>query len=292
MGTSSSYGGPRGGTPLVPSWIDPAGLAPVPPSEEVTPAPGPGETLDAWDQLTPPQEEPQAAPDANRFRGPRSSFTRFSKSGGNSTPHLGRAVAGYVSRSAGGAKRAAQKMGAARASGARLLGFLADAQARGAEEALRTLRLEGLAGRPIEEVFLGLIDYVCPNGGAIDEGIARAAFIDTIADLAELGVEDLDTLTVDQMQTLFELYATHAIEARLCNEIGTKAIVLPENTSAIEKSLEQLRDFVRRAVSDALTHASGGLSALTPQNVQGFVDSIYEAAFTVLQALGENEAQA
>lgn len=78
-------------------------------------------------------------------------------------------------------------MGASRGSGARLLGFLADVQARGATEALRSLDLEGLAGRPIDEVFMGLADYICPNAGTVDEGIAREAFIETIVDLSTLG---------------------------------------------------------------------------------------------------------
>lgn len=113
-------------------------------------------------------------------------------------------------------------MGASRGAGARLLGFLTDAQTRGGREALRSLNLEELAGRPIAEVFIGLADYICPSAGTVDEGIAREAFIETIIELTTLGVTDLDALTPDQMQTVFELYATHAIEARLCNDIGTK----------------------------------------------------------------------
>ncbi len=41
---------------------------------------------------------------------------------------------------------------------------------------------------------------------------------------------DLDGLTADQMQTVFELYATNAIEARLCNDIGAKTITLPSDS--------------------------------------------------------------
>ena len=117
-------------------------------------------------------------------------------------------------------------MGSSRGAGARLLGFLSDARAQGAREALRALNLGALAGRPIEEVFLGLADYVCPDGGTVDEGIAREAFIETIADLAAIGITDLDALTPDQMQTVFELYATHAIEARLAT-ISARRRILP-----------------------------------------------------------------
>jgi Glu-tRNA(Gln) amidotransferase subunit E-like FAD-binding protein len=181
-------------------------------------------------------------------------------------------------------------MGAARGAGARLLNFLTDLQARGAREALRALNLEGLAGRPIDEVFVGLADYICPSAGTVDEGIARDAFVETIIELTTLGVTDLDALTPDQMQTVFELYATHAIETRLCNDIGTKLITVPTNAQAALRVQEQLRDFIRNGVSDALTAARAESPTLTQDRVQSFVDSVYERAFGILQALGDAEA--
>jgi hypothetical protein len=182
-------------------------------------------------------------------------------------------------------------MGSSRAAGAQLLGFLSSAVENGTREALRALNLQNLAGRPIEEVFVGLIDYVCPEGGSLDEGIAREAFIETIADLTQNGVENLDNLTVDQMQTIFELYAAHAIETRLCNDIGMKAITLPSDAAQAAALQKQLFDFVRRSVADAMTQARAAMLALTPEKVSGFVTRVYEQAFTVLQTMGEIEAE-
>jgi len=56
---------------------------------------------------------------------------------------------------------------------------------------------------------------------------------------------DLTTFTPDQMQTVFELYATHAIEARICNDIGTKAVTMPADAQAAHRVEQQLRDFIR-----------------------------------------------
>jgi hypothetical protein len=181
-------------------------------------------------------------------------------------------------------------MGASRGAGARLLGFLADAQARGVREALRALDLESLAGRPIAEIFVGLADYICPGAGTVDEGIAREAYIETIVELASEGLTDLTTFTPDQMQTVFELYATHAIEARICNDIGTKAVTMPADTHAAHRVEQQLRDFIRGGVSDALTRARAETSNLMPERIQGFVDAVYESAFAILQTLGDAEA--
>jgi hypothetical protein len=181
-------------------------------------------------------------------------------------------------------------MGSSRGAGSRLLGFLSDAVNRGVTEALRALNLGSLAGRPIEEIFLGLTDYICPDGGSIDEGIAREAFIETIADLAENGVTDLDGLTADHMQTVFELFATNAIEARICNDIGSKTVTLPSDTRDAARVQSQLGDFIRRGVADALTAARAAVVALTPDRVLGLVGHIYEQAFSILQIMGDAEA--
>jgi hypothetical protein len=169
---------------------------------------------------------------------------------------------------------------------------MSDAVNRGAPEALRALNLGALAGRPIEEIFLGLADYVCPDGGSIDEGIAREAFIETIVDLAGAGISDLNGLTADQMQTVFELFATNAIEARLCNDIGNKAVILPSDAREATRVQAQLHDFIERGVADALTAARVAAEALAPNQVLGFVGDIYEQAFAILQIMGDAEADA
>lgn len=291
MGTSGAYPGPKGKNPLVPTWADgdeggdPVRFEPTPP--EVPPADVP---VPAPIPAAPPDRNPLPPGEPDRFTVARKNLSRFAASGGTDRRSLGRAVSGYVSKSAGGARQAARRMGASSAAGSRLLGFLIDAQARGTREALRSLDLEGLAGRPIEDIFLGLSEFVCPDGGTVDEGIAREAFIETIADLATFGISDLDALTPDQMQTVFELYATHAIEARLCNDIGDKTIAFPIDVRTAERVQTQLRDFIRRGIADALTSARGALKALTPASVFSFVGTVYETAFGILQTMGEAAA--
>jgi hypothetical protein len=182
-------------------------------------------------------------------------------------------------------------MGSSRQAGARLQSFFADVQARGPVEALRAINLGALAGRPIEEIFLGITEYVCPAGGTVDEGIARDAFISTIAELADQGVTDFNTLAPDQMQTVFEMFIANAIEARICNDIGNNSITLPVDVGAINQVQDQLHDFVTRAVSDALAGTRIQTGALTQQQALKHVDGIYEAAFEMLRIIGEAEGE-
>lgn len=285
MGTSTAYGGPNGGTPLVPSWL--GGDEPTLPPRSPDSSPSP----DAAEPPASPNRPPiPKMADSQRFSGARNSFTRFAGSGGSDRASLGRAISSYVSKSTGGSRQAAQRMGSSRGAGARLLGFLADAQARGVREALRELDLESLAGRPITEIFVGLADYICPGAGTVDEGIAREAYIETIVELASEGLTDLNTFTPDQMQTVFELYATHAIEARICNDIGAKAVMMPADAQAAHRVEQQLRDFIRGGVSDALERERANAPNLSSERIHAFVDAVYESAFSILQALGEAEA--
>ena len=297
MGTSNSYGGAGGGTPLVPSWLQGDGGGDAGEGGGGQADPGDGAPPNQDDGASSPPAAPPARPvapkagDSDRFTSARTNFTRFTSSGGGDRRSLGRAVSQYVSKSSGGSASAARRMGASRSTGAGLVSFLNDAVANGVREALRTLNLEGLAGRPIEEIFSGLADYICPDGGSIDDGIARDAFVETIADLAGAGITDMDTLTPAQIQTIFELYATHAIEARLCNDIGTKVVSMPADAGAAGRVQAQLRDFILRGVSDALNAAAVAVQALTPDTVIAFVSGIYQSAFEILQTMGDAEAE-
>lgn len=294
MGTSSPFGGQSGNSPLIPSFLGDEGAPPAAAADGAPPDGAPPTNGDLPGQPPTPPVRPPIPPagDPTRFSAARNNFSRFAGSGGRDRASLGRAVSHYVGSSTGGARSAAARMGSSRGAGSRLLGFLSDAATRGAAEALRALNLGALAGRPIEEIFLGLSDYVCPDGGSIDEGIAREAFIETIADLAGAGITDLDGMTADQMQTVFELYATNAIEARLCNDIGTKTITLPATAREAASVQAQLHDFIQRGVADALTVARAAAAALTPDRVLGFVTRVYEQAFGILQTMGDAEAAA
>src|SRR5690606_34013212 len=106
------------------------------------------------------------------------------------------------------------------------------------------------------------------------------------------GDTDIDVLTSDQMQTVFELFATHSIEGRLCNDIGTSVVTLPLDLRTAERVQVQLRQCIGRAVRDALSAARVATETLTVARMLEFVDGVYADAFGILQALGDAEAAA
>ena len=90
------------------------------------------------------------------------------------------------------------------------------------------------------------------------------------------------------MQSVFETYATNAIEARICNDIGAKIVTVPADASQAAQVQAQLHDFIRRGVSDALT-LQPSIASLPADSVMAFVGQVYQQAFEILQDLGHAE---
>lgn len=282
MGTSTGFGGAGGGTPLIPSWLPSGGGTPGGPPSPPPGGPPPG------DGNPPPDRSPIRPPrDTERFRGARNDFTRFAGSGGTDNRALGRAVRNYVGTVYGGAGTAARRMGPSQAVGAGLLRFMADARATTTREALRSLNFTQLSDQSLESTFIQLADVLCPPSGTIDEGIARDAFIEMIAEVVEKGITDLDKLTPDQMQTILATFIAKSIEGRLCNDIGTKAVTYPDDVRAAENVQRQLHDFILNGVEDALNSAAALLQNVNIDRVNSLIEKLYVDAFTVLQSLGE-----
>ncbi|MFZ6047392.1 Qat anti-phage system associated protein QatB [Pseudomonas sp. CR3202] len=278
MGTSKGYGGSATG--LVPSWVD----EPSPPTK---PVPGQSGAADGTASAT----DPAAGPAADGFvpgalGSARSSFTRFSKGGGSG--ELGRAVSGYVRKGTGGSRRAARRMGASRASAGRLLSIFRDVQRVGATEVLRRLDLVALSGRPAGDVFLSMMEFICPAGGAIDEAVARQAMLANISELGKAGVGTFDEMTPGQMQDFFLDFIVRSIEGMVMAELGGRGIMLSDDVAQAERAEKQLHNFVAGATRGKLADKLGSVPALSDKDVDRVVLEIYEAAFEIIAIAGES----
>lgn len=285
MGTSKGYGGPPNG--LVPTWLGSSG------DEE---ADGDGDGVDNG-AAQPHQPGGVPAATAGGFTAARTAFTRFSKSGSSSA--LGTALAAYVgggggsgggarSGGGGGARRAAQRMGSSRTSGAKLLGVVRDFQAIGAVDALRQLDLEGMANQPASEVFLAMLDFLCPPGGAIDEAISRQAMLEAIGNLDRDAPTAFAQLAPEQLREFFLDFVALSIEGRVIADIGARGITLSADIPTVERAHEQLHDFIEGCCRVHLSGLLTGLEALSNRDVEQRSNEIYEAAFSLIADAGED----
>lgn len=279
MGTSSSYGGPSGASSLVPSWLGTGGgeIAPfpeTPESEEDASSFGQGE----------------AAP-AAVYRGARTNFTRFARSGGQDQQALKRAIGQYVSSTLGGSATATRRMGTSVPVGAGLLNLLSTAVERGAPAALRRLDIQQMVGLPIEDIFVELMDRLCPADGSIDSAIAREAFAETIADLAAAEVTDFERLDLDQIRMIFELYVAHSIELRIFNDIGVKGVSVPQDHNAALVVQQQLHEYILGAVKDAMSDKLQNGAQLSEDEIARIVREVYQSAFDIVNTLSSDEEE-
>lgn len=284
MGTSKGYGGPSSG--LVPSWIDdvaqPAGPAAQPN--------GPGQSNPSQPGSTPSQPgSPPSGPVNNdgtgSLRGARSSFTRFARTG--SPSDLGNALSSYVRKGVGGSSRGARRMGTSRATAAKLLSIFGDVQRNGAAETLRRLQLTVAPGQPASQVLLALLEFICPPGGAIDEGVARQAALNTIAELDEAGSGSFEDMTQADRQNFFLDFVANSIESMIMADLGGRGITMPDDVEAVERIQSQLSSFITGCTRGQLANRLEQWPAPTDQEVNQVTSAIYEAAFDLIAAAAE-----
>lgn len=152
---------------------------------------------------------------------------------------------------------------------------------------LRQLNLSDLSGRPAADVFLAILEFVCPPGGSVDEAIARQAMLETIGDMADAGIGSFDALTPTQLRDFFLDFIARSIESRVMADLGGRGITLPEDVAAVEDAQAQLHDFVTGATRGRLADRLNGVERLSDAQIDAIVDQVYEAAFELVAAAGE-----
>ena len=230
MGTSTHNGGQKGGTPLVPSWLE---------QPDVNPQNENG--------LGPDGSQIPPVGDVDRFRTPRGEFTRYILN-----------VAGVF---ASGGARAVEQY----------------------------LSIENLSHKTASDAFIAITDFICPDGGPQDEGIARSAYISAIEESPEIATIKFEDLTSEQIMVIVERTMANAIFNRITNDIGNKIILLPQERAISDRLIVQMKDFVKGTVSDAVINLDIKAGNIRQGDSLRIVDRVYKAAFEIMVSAGENE---
>ena len=289
MGTSSTYGGPKYG--LEPPWVDNnnGGGQPAPDQSSPDGSDAPTEGGDgAGDgaEGNPPEQGPKIAAPPHPLKGSRGNFTRFTNSAKSSA--LSKAVKGYLASTNGGAGATRRMPNSTRvASG--VASLVSSVATQGAAAALQRFNLQALAGRPATEVFEALVDHLCPDGGTIDEAIARDALIDTISVFANEDLGNFDQLTPEQLNEFLAEMITRSITTKVINEIGTNSLHGSASDEDFRRAEASLRDYTAGAVRDALGSAFNAQESLTDQQMEQRINDVFANSFEVLEAILENE---
>ena len=270
MGTSSHNIGQKGNTPLVPSWLD---------------------QPDVEKQQNTENDETSSIPigEPNRFTQPRGEFTRYINSAGRDTGMARNSIANYVRKSKRGRKNSAKPLGAARNSSARLLNVTGIFASGGAQAVERYLSLENLSNRNATDALLAIADFVCPDGGPQDEGIARNAYITAIEESPEIASIPFEELTAEQMLLIVQKSMANVVCGRILNDIGNKIIMLPDDIDVAERLVAQIKEFVKGAISDAVSDLKVDVNNLSQHQSIDIVNEVYQTTFEIMARVGDDE---
>lgn len=272
MGTSTHNGGQKGATPLVPSWLD---------QPDVNP----------FNEGTSNTDNGQMPPmgDSERFRLPRGEFTRYINSGGRNSSLGRKSISNYIRNSLGGSSNATRRMGAARSSSAKLLNVVGAFASGGVRAVEQYLSITDLSNKSASEAFIAITDFICPDGGPQDEGIARSAYISAIEESPEMATIKFGDLTSEQIMVIVERTMANAIFSRITNDIGNKIILLPQDRTIVDNLIVQIKDFVKGSVSDAIISLDIKAGNIRQDDSLKIVNQVYERAFDIMVSAGESE---
>lgn len=278
MGTSTRNSGQNGHNPLLPTWLEDDSMSATS-GQELNPEQSTNVSLQ---QPIPPDADP------NRFRGPRTSFSHFVSGGGRDHSTMHRGISHYISRSLGGSKNATKRLGASRASTARLFGILNSLTgADGLNRVAQFLSIETLEGLPASSFFIRLAKFVCPDGGPDDEGVSRSAYFDTVADNPNLMNKNIASLSKDEIDSVLQKYMTKVVMQQIMNGIANNTIRLPESLIEVSQIEDSVETSIEQSVADSFSQIKQQNGEMTSKKAKEITDSIYQKIFENLEGASD-----
>ena len=287
MGTSTPFGGPKNGNPLIPTWLE----SPAPPAAAADPgdsSPDGGPPPEGNGEPSAQPEGKPKEPDVVHVRPARRLINQRLRAGSGDeggSERIGRALSSWVRQGSGGAAMAARRSSSS--SGAavgRLSDVLFDATSGGIRETVRKFDLGSLAQRPLREIYVSLVDIVCGDGGDLDESMNRDAYVTAVDELMSIEGIDLEKPSVDTINLLIERFIVGTIDNRVKNAITNGIVLLPDSVEEARIAERDVRAFVAGAVRSAMT-AVGRI--LSPARIRSALDEIYDRAMSVLASHGD-----
>ena len=272
MGTSSQFGGTTVG--LVPSWLE-------------DPNPAPAGSDNGKETTQTPLENTTETPDRIRtlpFQGAKANYSRYLRTGEQRS--MKNALKSY-GKATGGSGGATRRMGTSRTTAGGLAHFIGALGTGGSQQALQEFNLSDYAGQSASDVLFALSEVICPPGGTIDEGIARDALHESIGELINSGITDLDAMNEAQRQELLINYFTHSIQGRIINDIGHGTVKMPSSNEEVERLEKSLTHFTKGQVRVAVERHFEEKPTFNEHEMAHMIDNIYQESFALLTGLAE-----
>lgn len=236
MGTSKSFGGPKGSNPLLPPWAPP-----------LEPEPDEGH-----DQPLPPLN-PVPPPAWQGVLGQATKLAREGVRGASARSKVRSITRSYV-RNRGGAWSAAEGSVAARRTATTFAGFLSDVARSGIDQALRNFNLEQYIGRSAVELLEGFAEALLPRPDSLDDAAANRAGLEAFYDLLhqydalEEGIDALDALDGQGIQRAIENFISRYVSAAVLSVLSERI----ERGSATPQRCAEIHQALRSVITETV----------------------------------------
>lgn len=290
MGTSSSSGGPKGRTPLLPNWATGDAISPHDKEEESNSNEGEGVGGDNSEEDVNIDGNSKESPSESEYSGnwtpARTSFTKFVNSSGSKVK-LAKAASSYV-RSMGGHSKATKAASRGISVGGRYVEFLGSLRRSGLDQTLQDYGLSDCLGKSTEEALVRIAEKIAPIGTTNDEIIARSAVMAAVdalyIKLIEKGgdIESINSVTEDALKDSVIEYVSAYIFKKWIYELG---LALERNDLGEREAISlenQVKNLVRDEVKSSLK--TKDILKLDFKKGEGrkIVENIFDLAYSTL----------
>ena len=115
------------------------------------------------------------------------------------------------------------------------------------------------------------------------------AYITAIEESPEIASIPFEELTAEQMLLIVQKSMANVVCGRILNDIGNKIIMLPDDIDVAEKLVVQIKEFVKGAISDAVSDLKVDVNNLSQHQSIDIVNEVYRTAFEIMARVGDDE---
>lgn len=175
-------------------------------------------------------------------------------------------------------------MGASRTAAANVVDVLARLQRDGIQQTLQHYNIDAAFAASPQDAFLALTDVICPDGGPVDEAIARDAWCEVAASIDQFGIADLAAMTDSQRREVFASFVGKTIELRIQNDIGEKGFKIAADYAEVRQLNDGLALYIRAATRDEImSQFPQNLGNVTAAQLQSIGSVVYDRAWEILE---------
>lgn len=294
MGTSSSGGGPKGRTPLLPNWATGGSGSPPPKEDDLPPNKNDdnkkGDTVGDSGNADGSESSNNSSSGSDysgNWTSGKSSFRKFINSQGSGNS-LRKAARSYV-KSMGGRSKATKAASKGISVGGDYIEFLGGIRKNGLTQTLQDYGLSDCLGKSPEEALAKIAGKIAPIGTTNDEIIARSAVMSAVDALYMKltanadGIETINSISEDALKESVIEYVSAYIFKKWIYELG---LALERNELSEKEAIaleNQVKNLVRDEVKASLKQKDILKLDFRAGAGKRIVENIFSLAYSTLE---------